>query len=137
MNSKLSRWHKKILNKLEELGLTTQIIRKSKHVVVAGTLNNKSFRWVTSSTPSTTIAYKKMIGDLKRELKRCGISEIPSFNMKFLTIFNDDTDIWEIIRQTEREIILLLIKLNIIVTNLTSEANLNVSKKYITINVTD
>ena len=104
MNSKLSRWHKKILNKLEEPGLTTQIIRKSKHVVVTGTLNNKSFRWVTSSTPSTTIAYKKMIGDLKRELKRCGISEIPSFNMKFLTIFNDDTDIWETIRQIETEV---------------------------------
>lgn len=103
MKPKLSRWHKKILKKLEELGLIIQIIRKSKHVVVTGIINNKNFRWVTSSTPSTTIAYTKMIADLKRELKRCGISEIPSFNMKFLTIYEDDTDIWTIIRQIERE----------------------------------
>ena len=102
--SKLSRWHQKILSQLKKLGLAIQEIRKSKHIVVTGILNNEKFRWVTSSTPSTSNAYKKMIADLKRELRRCGVSEIPEFSVKFLSFFNDDEDIWTLIRQIETEL---------------------------------
>ena len=42
--------------------------------------------------------------DLKRELRRCGVSEIPEFNMKFLSFFNDDEDIWTLIREIEAEL---------------------------------
>ena len=45
-----------------------------------------------------------MIADLKRELKRCGVSEIPEFSMKFLSFFNEDDDIWTLIRQIETEL---------------------------------
>ena len=102
--SKLSRWHQKILSQLKKLGLAIQEIRKSKHIVVTGILNNEKFRWVTSSTPSTSNAYKRMIADLKRELRRCGVSEIPEFNMKFLSLLNEDEDIWTLIRQIETEL---------------------------------
>lgn len=101
--AKLTRWHEKILSTLKELGLIVQEIRKSKHIVVKGMLNNENFRWVTSSTPSKNNAYKKMIADLKRELRRCGVSEIPTFNMKFLSAF-DDEDIWTIIENIEFEL---------------------------------
>tara|TARA_B100000963_G_C22540986_1_gene632171 strand:+ start:801 stop:1136 length:336 start_codon:yes stop_codon:yes gene_type:complete len=104
MSPRLSRWHQKILNQLKKLGLAIREIRKSKHIVVTGVLNDNHFRWVTSSTPSTTNAYKKMIADLKRELRRCGVSEIPEFNMKFLSLINEDEDVWILIRQIETEL---------------------------------
>ena len=104
MSPRLSRWHQKILNQLRKLGLVIQEIRKSKHIVVTGVLNDNHFRWVTSSTPSTTNAYMKMIADLKRELRRCGVSEIPEFNIKLLSLFNDDEDIWTLIREIETEL---------------------------------
>ena len=102
--TKLSRWHEKILSILKELGLEITGVRTSKHIVVKGILNNKNFRWVTSSTPSTTDAYKKMIADLKRELRQCGVSKIPEFSLKFLTVLNDDEDIWTIIEHIECEL---------------------------------
>ena len=101
--SKLSRWHNRIISQLGELGLQEASIRKSKHIVVTGKLNNESFRWVTSSTPSRTVAYKQMIADLKRELKRCGLHETQEFSMKFFSFFNDEEDIWNLIRQVEAE----------------------------------
>ena len=101
---KVSRWHQKILLQLKKLGLIAEEIRKSKHIVIKGTINNTNFRWVTSSTPSTSNAYKKMVADLKRELKRCGVTETPDFSMKFLSLFNDEEDIWTLIRQIETEL---------------------------------
>lgn len=100
----LNRWHSEILSLLEKQGLIIHSVRDKKHKVVKGELNGMPFSWVVSTTPSRQLAYKMMLADLKRELRKCGIKNPPEFQMKFLTFKSEIADIYELIENIEREI---------------------------------
>ncbi len=74
--SVLSRYHRQILAKLEELGLEVDTIRVKHHVVVAGTLNGQPFRWTAGKTPSRS-SYRVMLADLRRSVRQCGLEPPP------------------------------------------------------------
>ena len=93
--SELSRWHNDVLSTLESVGLEITKVRKNGHVVVKGALNGEQFRWTTSSTPSGKSACRKMIADLRRELRRCGVEEPPRFAMPYLTLIPTSADVWD------------------------------------------
>jgi len=101
----LNRWHSEILSILtKEEGLMIFSVRGKKHKVVKGELNGNPFRWVVSSTPSQKVAFKMMLADLKRELRKCGIEKPPAFRIKFLSFETGVDDIFELIENIEREI---------------------------------
>ena len=79
-------------------------MRQKKYKVVSGELNGKPFRWGTSTTPSATVAYKRMLADLRRELRKCGVNEIPEFSMKFTQLPSAEKTSWNTIKKIEIEI---------------------------------
>jgi hypothetical protein len=65
--------------------------------VVAGTLNGERFSWTISTTPSGPQAVKKMIADLRRELRRCHVEEVPQFALLHYTAHDPFEGLWEVI----------------------------------------
>jgi len=100
----VSRWHNDVLGSLERVGLEVSEIRQNEHIVVKGTLNDRQFRWTSSKTPSKQNAYRGMIADLKRELRRCGIVEPPRFSMRYVTPFAVPEDVWEALWAWEEQL---------------------------------
>ena len=101
---KLSKWHRDTIKSLKKLGLEIDEVRTKNHIVIKGRLNGVAFTWQTSKTPSSPRAYKDMIADLRRELRRCEIIEPPPFAVKFLTFPDDKEIIWQNIRAIEEEL---------------------------------
>lgn len=91
----VSRWHNDVLDSLKQVGLDISEVRQNEHIVVKGVLNDRPFRGTSSKTPSKQKAYRDMIADLKRELRRCGVAEPPRFAIRYLTALPEPEDIWE------------------------------------------
>jgi hypothetical protein len=45
-----------------------------------------------------------MIGDLKRELRKCGVEEPPHFAIRFFTGLPDPSDVWEVVWRWEENL---------------------------------
>ncbi|WP_156521085.1 hypothetical protein [Magnetospirillum moscoviense] len=100
----LSRWHKETLTLLERLGLEITEVRQNNNIVIKGELNGKPFQWTTAKTPSVQNAPRKMIADLKRSLRGCGVVEMPEFAIKFYTGIPQPSDVWDLVRCWERSL---------------------------------
>jgi hypothetical protein len=95
------RWAKTIIASLErELGLNYEF-RKNGHLIFNCELNGHRFRWTLSSTPSDGNTDRIELGNLRRELRKCGVAEPPQFNIRGLTGHTMSESAWGALRNWE------------------------------------
>ena len=72
----LPRWPAKVVDKS---GVQVDPPRKNGNIVVHGRLNGRSFVWVVGKTPSDRRANRNAIRELKKQLRQCGMTQMPNF----------------------------------------------------------